>query len=142
MHGLDRGGFAADAPARRRRRRRRARAAGREAARRARDGAAALPHGLRAPAASSLAGGSAMRDVRADFPLLRNRKVVYLDSAATSQKPRQVLDAMQRFYEQSNANVHRGVYRLAGEADAGPASPREALGPVIRAAGEGRVGFP
>ena len=57
-----------------------------------------------------------MKDVRADFPLLSGRCVSYLDSAATSQKPRQVLEAMRRFYEESNANVHRGVYALAEEA--------------------------
>jgi cysteine desulfurase/selenocysteine lyase len=44
------------------------------------------------------------------------RRVIYLDSAATSQKPRQVLEAMRRFYEESNANVHRGLYALAEEA--------------------------
>src|SRR4051812_3359737 len=141
MHGLDRRGFAADAPARRGRRRRGARAAGREAASRARDGAAALPRGLRAPSGSSAAGSVAVRDVRADFPLLRNRKVVYLDSAATSQKPRQVLDAMQRFYEQSNANVHRGVYRLAEEADAALASARESVRRFIGAPDEAGVVF-
>jgi len=57
-----------------------------------------------------------VKDVRADFPLLSGRRVSYLDSAATSQKPRQVLEAMRRFYEESNANVHRGVYALAEEA--------------------------
>ncbi len=43
-------------------------------------------------------------------------RLVYLDSAATSQKPRQVLDAMERYYETCNANVHRSVYHIAGEA--------------------------
>jgi cysteine desulfurase/selenocysteine lyase len=60
--------------------------------------------------------------VRADFPILREerhgRPLVYLDSAATSQKPRQVLDALRDFYERHNANVHRGVYALAEEATA------------------------
>lgn len=56
---------------------------------------------------------------RADFPLLSAKDApVYLDSAATSQKPRQVLDAMQKFYESSNANVHRGVYELSERATA------------------------
>ncbi len=58
--------------------------------------------------------------IRKDFPIL-NRKVngktlVYLDSAATSQKPRQVLDAITGFYENHNANVHRGVHTLSQEA--------------------------
>ena len=51
-----------------------------------------------------------------DFPLLSSpegSKLVYLDSAATAQKPRCVLDAMTAYYETSNANVARGVYRLA-----------------------------
>lgn len=61
------------------------------------------------------------RTVRADFPILgrtvRDRQpLVYLDSAATSQKPRQVLDAERRFYETSNAAVHRGAHALAEEA--------------------------
>ena len=59
-------------------------------------------------------------DVVADFPLLarteHGRRIVYLDSAATSQKPRPVLDAMDSFYEESNANIHRGLYPLSAEA--------------------------
>ncbi len=59
--------------------------------------------------------------LRADFPILsrtvRNgRPLVYLDSGATSQKPRQVLDAERNFYEQHNAAVHRGAHQLAEEA--------------------------
>jgi len=51
---------------------------------------------------------------RADFPLLAaNPRLHYLDSAATSQKPRQVLDALRDFYETSNANPHRGAYSLS-----------------------------
>ena len=58
---------------------------------------------------------------RDDFPVLRREvypgiPLVYLDSAATSQKPRSVLEAMQSFYELHNANIHRGVHRLAEEA--------------------------
>jgi cysteine desulfurase/selenocysteine lyase len=59
-------------------------------------------------------------DLRADFPLLdrvfEGKRLVYLDSAATSQKPRQVIEAVERYYERSNANIHRGVYALAREA--------------------------
>ncbi|MGH3994394.1 MAG: aminotransferase class V-fold PLP-dependent enzyme, partial [Pseudonocardiaceae bacterium] len=54
-------------------------------------------------------------DVRADFPLL-GRGFAYLDSAATSQKPEQVIAAIDSYYRHSNANIHRGVYALAQEA--------------------------
>ncbi len=59
--------------------------------------------------------------IRADFPIfdrtVRNdRRLVYLDSGATSQKPRQVLDAERNFYEHHNAAVHRGAHQLAEEA--------------------------
>lgn len=58
--------------------------------------------------------------IRRDFPILsrsvRGRALVYLDSAATSQKPRQVLDAVRRYDEEANANAHRGVHALAEEA--------------------------
>src|SRR3712207_9429267 len=60
-----------------------------------------------------------LQDVRADFPLFERevnaRPIVYLDSAATSQKPRQVLEAMDDLYRRSNANIHRGVYTIARE---------------------------
>jgi cysteine desulfurase/selenocysteine lyase len=53
-------------------------------------------------------------NVRADFPLLANNPGLhYLDSAATSQKPRVVLDALREFYETANANPHRGAYSLS-----------------------------
>ncbi len=58
--------------------------------------------------------------LRADFPILSReidgRRLVYLDSAATSQKPRAVIRALVDFYEQNNASVHRGAHRLAEEA--------------------------
>jgi cysteine desulfurase / selenocysteine lyase len=59
-------------------------------------------------------------DVRADFPVLdrefAGKPLVYLDSAATSQKPQAVIDTIDRYYRESNANIHRGVYALAREA--------------------------
>jgi len=58
---------------------------------------------------------AARLDVRADFPLL-GRGFAYLDSAATSQKPEQVISAIDSYYRSSNANIHRGVYALAQEA--------------------------
>ena len=58
--------------------------------------------------------------VRPDFPVLSRtiggHRLVYLDSAATAQKPRPVLDAMRFFYERSNANVHRSIHTLGEEA--------------------------
>jgi cysteine desulfurase/selenocysteine lyase len=61
-----------------------------------------------------------MRDVTAEFPVLRRqfggRPVAYLDSAATSQTPQPVIDAMTRYYTETRASVHRGVYPLAVEA--------------------------
>jgi cysteine desulfurase/selenocysteine lyase len=58
--------------------------------------------------------------VRPDFPILtrtvEGHRLVYLDSAATAQKPRQVLDAVRAFYERSNANVHRSIHTLGEEA--------------------------
>ncbi len=59
--------------------------------------------------------------IRADFPILsvptsRGKRLVYLDSAATSQKPRAVIDALVQYYEEYNANIHRGVYEIAERA--------------------------
>ena len=54
-------------------------------------------------------------DVRADFPILQG-DITYLDSAATSQKPALVIDAVNRYYREANANVHRSVYELAAKA--------------------------
>ena len=58
-------------------------------------------------------------DVRADFPVLarefNGKRVAYLDSAATSQRPRQVIEAMDSFQRNSYAPIHRGVYELARE---------------------------
>ena len=54
--------------------------------------------------------------IRSDFQILdqivNDEPLVYLDSAATTQKPRQVLDAIRAYYEHDNANVHRGVHTL------------------------------
>ncbi|OGI45805.1 MAG: cysteine sulfinate desulfinase [Candidatus Muproteobacteria bacterium RBG_16_65_34] len=60
--------------------------------------------------------------VRADFPVLhqqvRGRPLVYLDNAATTQKPRAVIEALDRYYRHDNANVHRGVHALSARATA------------------------
>jgi cysteine desulfurase/selenocysteine lyase len=79
------------------------------------------------PPPETFATGSGMAasralDVREDFPILTREfdgmPLVYLDSGATSQKPRTVIEAMDAYYCEHNANVHRGVYALAQEADA------------------------
>jgi|TARA_Y100000310_G_scaffold14096_2_gene14319 cysteine desulfurase/selenocysteine lyase len=57
------------------------------------------------------------KELKKDFPIFKNHKgLVYLDNAATSQKPKKVIDSIVDFYEKSNANVHRGVYSLSEEA--------------------------
>lgn len=54
------------------------------------------------------------RNVKDDFPIFKNHSdLVYLDSAATSQKPKQVIGAIKNFYEYENANIHRGIYTLS-----------------------------
>lgn len=67
--------------------------------------------------------------VRADFPILNRRvgenPLVYLDNAATSQKPRRVIEALTDYYELHNANIHRAVHRLAEEATAGYEDARQ-----------------
>jgi cysteine desulfurase/selenocysteine lyase len=83
---------------------------------------------------------------RADFPVLARQvrpgvPLIYLDSTATSQKPRLVLDAMQRYYEQSNANVHRGIHTLAEEATALFEGGREKVRAFINAASVREVIF-
>ncbi len=65
-----------------------------------------------------------VEQLRKDFPILErrvhdNQPLVYLDSANTSQKPRQVLDALAEFYEQHNSNIHRATHALGEEATAG-----------------------
>src|SRR5699024_5722874 len=83
------------------------------------DGGRGMSSG-RLPAVPPL-GGEELARLRADFPILGRtvrggRPLVYLDSGATSQKPRVVLDAERAFYEQHNAAVHRGAHQLAEEA--------------------------
>ena len=69
------------------------------------------------------------------------KKLVYLDNAATSQKPRQVLDALNEYYEQHNANVHRGVHVLAEEATALYEGARDKVAAFINAPSRDEVIF-
>jgi cysteine desulfurase/selenocysteine lyase len=76
--------------------------------------------------------------LRKDFPILEQhradgRRLVYLDSASSSQRPRHVLDAMDRYYETTHANVHRGVYEIAEEATRQFEAARAAVGRLVGA---------
>ncbi|MCL6489036.1 MAG: aminotransferase class V-fold PLP-dependent enzyme, partial [Alicyclobacillus mali] len=76
-------------------------------------------------------------ELRKDFPILSERinghRLVYLDNAATSQKPRQVIDAIRRYYEHDNSNVHRGVHTLGSRATEAYEAARERVARFIRA---------
>jgi cysteine desulfurase/selenocysteine lyase len=76
--------------------------------------------------------------IRQDFPVLERQvregvRLIYLDSTATSQKPRQVIEAMDGFYHNTNANIHRGVHTLAEEATALYEGARERVAKFINA---------
>jgi cysteine desulfurase/selenocysteine lyase len=84
--------------------------------------------------------------VRGQFPVLTREikpgvPLIYLDSAATSQKPRQVIEAMSTYYERNNANVHRGIHRLAEEATVSFESAREKVAKFIGAESTRQVIF-
>ncbi len=83
--------------------------------------------------------------LRTDFAvfdeLVNGRQMAFLDSAASTQKPRQVLDGMREFYEHSYANVHRGVYRLAERATAGYETARGKVASFVNAPSEREVVF-
>jgi len=76
-------------------------------------------------------------DIRDDFPVLdqlvHGKPLVYLDNAATTQKPRRVIDALSRFYEHDNANVHRGLHELSNRATTQYEEARERIARFIGA---------
>src|SRR5260370_3190776 len=83
--------------------------------------------------------------IRADFPVLsrmvHGQPVAYLDNAATSQKPRQVIDAMRSVFEDHNANIHRGVYEFSEKTTAEFEGAREKVARFINAASAREVIF-
>lgn len=83
--------------------------------------------------------------IRKDFPILKEsingKPLVYLDSAATSQKPRQVIDAMKTYYETSNANVHRGVHTLGSRATDAYEAARSNVAKFINAKRDEQIVF-
>jgi cysteine desulfurase/selenocysteine lyase len=86
-----------------------------------------------------------VHQIRADFPILGRRvhgkELVYLDNAATSQKPESVLQAMDEYYRRYNANIHRGVHTLAEEATAAYEGARRKVGRFINASSPREVVF-
>lgn len=99
------------------------------------------PQGISVPAPPTFE----VERVRADFPILSQihdgRRLVYLDSAATSQKPRQVIETVSQFYEEQNANIHRGVYRLSSAATLAYEAARGKLQRFIHAADPHEIVF-
>ena len=80
-----------------------------------------------------------LNEIRKDFPILtretaNGKRVIYLDSTATSQKPLQVIEAMNDYYRRSNANIHRGVHTLAEEATSLYEGARERIAKFVNAA--------
>lgn len=83
--------------------------------------------------------------IRKDFPILdqivNDEPLVYLDNAATTQKPKAVLEAVNRYYQEDNANVHRGVHTLAERATASYEAARETVRRFINASSTKEVLF-
>src|SRR3989449_583252 len=83
--------------------------------------------------------------IKADFPIfqrtIRDKRLVYLDSAATSQKPKQVIDATSDFYSRYNANVHRAIYELGEEATREYEGAREKIAGFIQAKSPTEIAF-
>ncbi|CAN5631685.1 cysteine desulfurase [soil metagenome] len=87
---------------------------------------------------TAAAPGIDVAAIRRDFPILATatgdgRPLIYLDNAASSQKPRVVIDALTRYYEHDNANVHRGLYDLSRRATAAYEAARERVARFINA---------
>ncbi|MEZ5170919.1 MAG: cysteine desulfurase [Acidimicrobiia bacterium] len=84
-------------------------------------------------------------EIRRDFPVLEREfhgsRLVYLDSAATSQKPTSVIEAVNSYYRSTNANVHRGVYTLAEEATAAFESARARVARFLHAPSASEIVF-
>ena len=99
----------------------------------------------RAPLASAAASPIDVAAVRRDFPILarevNGKPLCYLDNAASSQRPRSVIDAISRYYETSHANVHRGVHRLSQEATDQFEGARESLRRFVNARSSREIVF-
>lgn len=78
---------------------------------------------------------------KSDFPIFDDQPLVYLDSGATTQKPRAVIDAVSTYYERDNANVHRGIYALSERATAAYEGAREKVRQFINARSNAEIVF-
>src|SRR5258708_39017015 len=89
--------------------------------------------------------GFNVRRIREDFPILRQtvrgKPLVYLDNAATTQKPRAVLDALMAYYSRDNSNVHRGVHLLSERATQAFEDARATMQRFINAASTREIVF-
>ena len=91
------------------------------------------------------AGGFPVEAIRRDFPILssvvRGKPLVYLDNAATTQKPRQVIDALNDYYRRYNSNIHRGLHTLSEQATDAYETARGKIRAFINAASDKEVIF-
>lgn len=98
------------------------------------------PNPSTSPSVSSLA-----EEVRKDFPILHQevngKPLIYLDNAATSQKPKSVIEAMVHYYEADNANVHRGIHTLSGRATQAYEGARDKVAAFVNAASRDEIVF-
>ena len=106
---------------------------------------AAATHGASGQSKPRRAPSLDVETLRAEFPILRQqvngRPLVYLDNAATSQKPRQVIDSVRRYYEETNANVHRAVHTLSERATAAYEGARVRVQRFLNAADSREIVF-
>jgi cysteine desulfurase / selenocysteine lyase len=104
-----------------------------------------LPREFRSPQLRDAGVEFEVNKVRRDFPILRqrirDRKLIYLDNAATSQKPQVVIDAIGRYYERDNANIHRGVHFLSEHATEGYEAARRTVQSFLNAADASEIIF-
>ena len=104
-----------------------------------------LPRKLRSPQLPGTGVAFDVDKVRSHFPILRQRvrgkTLVYLDSAATSQKPQVVIDAIGSYYERDNANIHRGVHYLSEHATEDYEAARRTVQGFLNAADASEIVF-
>ena len=79
--------------------------------------------------------------LKSDFPIFNNSDLVYLDNASTTQKPKQVLDAVMAMYTDSNANVHRALYDIGSKATEKFENSRKNISDFINATSEKEIIF-